>query len=100
MAALKLNARALAAYEAHLRRRAKLEERVLAAADRIDLEDDRVFEEIVAHMGLDERVNWLIDDRWLDEFGVVLLTEGPEDDGLGEEAPDADEGLPERRVAN
>lgn len=99
--ATKLSPRALSAYEAHLKRIVKLEERLAAAADRVDAENERMFREVVGHMGLDLEGNWILDSTWFDEFGVVLLREGPElgpdedDEEFDEEPP-----RPERRAAN
>lgn len=93
---IKLNARALEAYRAHLVRRAKIDQRIDNLLDKLDDESERIILEIMDHMDLAEDENWILDGRFHDEFGVVLLRAGPAfDDG-----EDGDEAAEERPVPN
>lgn len=98
MASIKLNERALVAYEAHLKRRARLEQRIDDLVEKLDHEDERVVLEVLDHMGM-ETDDWELDGRFFDEFRVVLLRPWSPPQGEGEEEPLEGEEPPERDPA-
>lgn len=96
MASVKLEGRALRAYEVHMAARTELEDELEELLGRLDVADERMFQEVAGLAHVDISRCWVINADFHDEFGVVLLQEIPSDEEPDDEGAAGAPGEPDR----